>query len=602
MATTPPPYNDPRWQRYAAREQARAQREAWRAYARAQKQQWRGYQRTSIIGPLLLIAVGVVFLLIHFGRISSPVFFAWYGRWWPMLLIVIGLLRLGEWLWARRTVEQGKPAPRYTLGAIAGLALFLLVLFGIGTTAFTHTNNNLLRFSFNGEDWEKFAGTKHEADPAPSIVALPAGSAIFIENPHGDVSVTGLSDDGQLHVQAHQEIYVRRDSEADEALRGLNPDISNSGNNFSIKVPAKPTGSVDLTVQVPGGTAVTVNSGRGDVHVGNIRSGVKITANRGDVDVKAITGPVVARVNHRDASLSIFNVTGSVSVEGRGDALSVGEINGSVNIKGDFFSGGHLQHVRGPIDLNTGKITLSLARLDGEINLDESDEIKVEQAAGPLVLNTQKRNVSVTRVTGQVSVANSYGDVNIASTAPVGPITVENHNGEVEVSLPSRSAFTVQANTSDGDVHSDFTLASKTSDNAGNLSGTVNGGGLAINLSTTHGDISIKRADLPALSPLPKAPSIAAPVPPLPPVPAMANDAQEALRDAQQQLRQAQEEVKRAQAQAERETKQALAEAKREREHALADAKRDREQDRRDREREQERRQRERDRQQDSTF
>ena len=600
MATTPPPYNDPRWQRYAAREQARAQREAWRAYARAQKQQWRAYQRTSLIGPFLLITVGIVFLLIHFGRISSPAFFAWYGRWWPLLLIVIGLARVAEWLWARSHVEDGKPAQRYTLGAVTGLAMFLLILAGIGTTVFTHASNNLLHFSFNGEDWEKFAGTKHEADPAPIVAALPAGSAIYIENPRGDVSVTGLSDDGQLHVQAHQEIYVRRDSEADEALHGLNPVLSNSGNNYTIKVPARPTGSVDLTVQVPGATAVTVNCDRGDVHVGNIRSGVKATANRGDLEVKAITGPVVARVNHRSATLSVFNVTGSVSIEGRGDALNVGEINGAVSIKGDFFSGGHLQHVSGPVDLNTGKITLSLARLDGEINLDESDEVKVEQAAGPLVIDTQKRNVTVTRVTGKVNVANRYGDVSIASTSPIGPITVDNRNGEVQVSLPSRSAFTVQADTSDGDVHSDFALASKTSDNAGSLSGTVNGGGNAIVLTTTHGDISVRRADLPALPPPPKAPHVAAPMPPMPAIPAIPDDAQQALREAQQQLREAQEEVRRAQAEAARETKQALEEAKRDRDQALAQAKRDREQA--ERERERDRRQRERQRQQDSTF
>lgn len=609
MATTPPPYNpqnDPHWQRRVAREQAKAQREAWRAYGRAQRDQWRAYQRgvtrTSYIGPLVLIAIGVVFLLIHLGKLSAPVFFAWYAQWWPMLLIVIGLLRLGEWMWARGHAEAGRPAPRYTLGGIAGLALFVLILMGIGTSAVTHTNNRLFHFSFNGEDWDKIAGTKHEADPAPIVQALPAGAGLYIENPRGEVNVTGLSDDGQLHVQAHQEIYVRRDSEADEALKGLNPQLSQADKNFTIRVPARPTGNVDLTVQVPAGTAITVTCDRGDVHVGSIRSAVMVTANHGDVDVKAITGPVLARVNYRDASLSIFNVTGPVTIEGKGDELSVGDVTGPVTVKGDFFGGGHLQSVRGPVDLSTGKITLSLARLDGEINLDDSDQVKVEEAVGPLTVTTQKRNVTLTRVSGKINVTNRYGDVTVASVLPLGPLSIDNRNGDVQISLPSKAAFTVQADTSDGDVHSDFSLTGKSSDNAGSLSGTVNGGGNAIRVSTTRGDISLRRADLPELPPLPPKPTIAMPA--LPALPAMPNDAKQALEDAQRQLKQAQEEFKRAQADAMREQKQALAEAARERRQAVDEAKREAKQalDEARRDRDQQRREQERDRKQDSTF
>lgn len=614
MATTPPPYNpqnDPRWQRQVARAQARAQRDAWKAYARAQREQWRTYQRsltrTSLVGPLVLVAVGVIFLLIHFGKLSYGTFFGWYGQWWPLLLIVIGLLRLVEWLWVRSHHEEGKPVPRYTLGGIAGLVLFVLILFGIGTTVATHASNKLFHFSFNGEDWDKLSGTKHEADPAPMVQALPAGASLYIENPHGEVNVTGLSDDGQLHVQAHQEIYVKRESEAEGALKGLTPEMSQADKNVTIRVPAKPAATVDLTIQVPGGTAITVNCDRGDVHVGSIRSSVKVTANRGDVDVKAVTGTVMARVNHRDASLSIYNVTGPVTIEGRGDELSVGDVTGPVTVKGDFFGGGHLQAVRGPVDLSTGKITLSLARLDGEINLDDSDQMKVEEAVGPVTVTTQKRNVTLTRVSGKVNVTNSYGDVTVASVMPVGPVSIDNRNGDVQVSLPSKAAFTVQADTSDGDVHSDFSLSGKSSDNAGSLSGTVNGGGNAVRISTTRGDISLRRADLPDLPPLPKMPKIAIPAPPEPPalpvVPDM-GDAKRALEDAQRQLKQAQEEWKRAQADAMREQKQALAEAAREKKQALEEAAREKKQalDEARRERDQERRERERDRKQDSTY
>ena len=113
------PRYDPRWQKtqqrmwrdqqrmQAGQERAyqRAQTAAWKAQAKAQRDQyrayWRGQRRTSLVGPLLLIVIGVVFFLVHTGRIAMFAFFTWYAHWWPLLLIVIGVLRLAEWAYDR---------------------------------------------------------------------------------------------------------------------------------------------------------------------------------------------------------------------------------------------------------------------------------------------------------------------------------------------------------------------------------------------------------------------------------------------------------------------------------------------------------------------
>lgn len=586
----PPPYNpqgDPRWQQEAARQQLRAQRDAWKNYNRAQKEQWRAYQRSctrsSFIGPLLLVAIGVVFLLIHFGKISYTGFFGWYGRWWPVLLICIGVLRLAEWMWARRNAEEGKPAMKYNLGGLAGLALFVLIMIGIGATGVSDGRaSNLFHINLNGDDWTRMAGTKHEADPAPVMTAMPEGSSLNIENPRGDVFVSGLSDDEQVHVQAHQEVYVRRESEADSSLAQLNPLITHIDKNFSVKMAKVDNGSADLTVTVPASTTVTVNCNHGEVHVSQLKGGVTVIANKGDVEVKAVTGPVVAKVLNRESSLSVFNVTGPVQIEGRGDELSVGEVNGLVKVNGDFFGGGHVQHVRGNLDMSTGKMKLTVGRLDGEVNLDESDELKVEQAVGPVAVETRNRNVSITRVSGAVHVTNRNGDVTVASVGPMGPITIDNHKGGVQVSLPSKSSFTVQADTSDGSVQTDFSLQSKTNDNAGSLSGTVNGGGNPVRVQTTYGDIAVRRADLAPLPAVPPAPAIRlseVPVvmPPMPPMTGFDGDAKEQLKAAQEQLKEAQKALAEAQKEAEKARVQGLKEAAKANAEAMREAQRARE-------------------------
>jgi hypothetical protein len=65
--------------------QARMQRAAYRATIR-------GTAHRSILGPLFLIAIGVLALLMTMHRINVDYFWHWYGHWWPLLLIGAGVL------------------------------------------------------------------------------------------------------------------------------------------------------------------------------------------------------------------------------------------------------------------------------------------------------------------------------------------------------------------------------------------------------------------------------------------------------------------------------------------------------------------------------
>src|ERR1019366_5788482 len=86
----PPPGYDPRAQRRTLRDQARAQRAQFRAQREQMRYQMRSLRRGSVLGPILLIAVGVVFLLMETGHLDHQRFWAWYGHWWPLLLAAGG--------------------------------------------------------------------------------------------------------------------------------------------------------------------------------------------------------------------------------------------------------------------------------------------------------------------------------------------------------------------------------------------------------------------------------------------------------------------------------------------------------------------------------
>src|SRR5580692_9698541 len=91
----PPPY-DPhtQWRVYREQQRAawRAQRDAWKAQRHAWKAGY-GYapRVPSVVGPIILVAIGIVALLVLTGHIESGEFWTWYGHWWPLLLIGAGL-------------------------------------------------------------------------------------------------------------------------------------------------------------------------------------------------------------------------------------------------------------------------------------------------------------------------------------------------------------------------------------------------------------------------------------------------------------------------------------------------------------------------------
>ncbi len=521
------PRYDPRWQKaqeryYAGQQRAqanqqraaqRAQDAAFKMQARAQRDQWRmylrGQRRPSIIGPLLLIAIGVVFLLIHTGRISAVAFFTWYGHFWPLLLITVGVLRLIEW-GIDRMRQPGDASPmRYSVGGGAVFTVILLSFIGVLVAhgAQWHEDRQHGFDFFTPEGWNNgFFGQRHEENAPDKVRSIAATGTLSIENPHGDVTISGTSDDGQVHLSARKEAYTNSDSAAANLLRELTPVFEGTDSSLTLRVPQVESGSTDLTLLVPSTVHVFLNSDHGDVHVTNLKSPLTVTSNNGDVEIAAITGNVQLHANHRRRDLNVRSVTGDVIVDGNGDEVNLSDINGSATIHGDFSGGGHLQHITGAVQYHSSRTDLSMAHLTGDLQLDSND-LSANEVSGPVLVSTRSRNITLDKVTGDIKVVNSHGDVDVHVAPPTGSVTVDNQNGNVNVSLPEQARFTLNAETSDGDTSSEFSGTGRHG-GRGTLSGTVNGGGQAVRLNTSHGDINVSRNTNAPLPPAPATPAV----------------------------------------------------------------------------------------------
>ena len=275
----PPPYPpyDPKTQWKAYREQQkaawRAQRDAWKAQRYAWKAGYGGVygpRVPSIVGPVILIAVGVVALLIVSGHIAAGQFWAWYGRWWPLLLILAGLGLLAEW-----ALDLRRETPVRRSGSFVGI-IILLAFLGFGAAGWNHMGPWFNQWGNDNGDFFNFGMPEHDNDQQTLTAQIPANSVIDIENPRGDVSVTA-GDGPNVEVQAHEVAYANSDSDAKKIFDAEAAQLKVSGNAVLIKSESNDNGRVNLTVTVPKNARVTVNAGKGDVAVAGLGAGLSVS-------------------------------------------------------------------------------------------------------------------------------------------------------------------------------------------------------------------------------------------------------------------------------------------------------------------------------------
>jgi DUF4097 and DUF4098 domain-containing protein YvlB len=567
MGAYPPPPGPPyggdwKYQREVLKQQARAQRDMAKAQRDAYRYQIRGMRRSSILGPVLLVSVGILFLLVQTGRLSSQHLWDWYSRFWPLLLVSAGILLLIEW-GVDQYIQSDPTQPRYRrrLGGGVFTLLLLLIITGAVFNGIREGGHSKLfnGMTLNQDNLDEFLGDKHESDQTLTQT-LPANATFSVDNPRGDVTVAGTSDDNQIHISVHKEVYTSSDSEADSKAQRLSPSFNTTGNTVTLTVPSLDGAHADLTVTVPPSVSTTITANHGDIRVNSLKAPVTVTANHGDIELSAITGPVTTHINNGDSSFSAHSVTGPISIEGHGRDTTLSDLSGPVSISGDFFGTSHFEHIRGPIKFHTSRTDFQLERLDGELDIDS--DISISEAVGPLTLTTGNRNVTLERISGDISVTNRNGSVEVTSAPPLGNITIQNRNGSVDLTVPEQAGFTVQADTTNGDVDNDFSLATEGSDTHKSFSGTVGKGGPTLRINTSQADISLKKATILPLPPTPPAPPKLTMAPP--DVHRSIEDAREAAREAKQNAKEAAAEVRQAAKDAAAEAKQSAKDSKQE--------------------------------------
>src|SRR5215469_2560384 len=475
-------------------------------------------RRRSMAGPVVLIIVGLIFLLgnmhlISWGRLGYV-----FAHYWPLLLILWGVLKLVE---HQRAKQDGHQAPGIGAGGV--FLLIILIIGGLTASQVSRVDWNEVgnQLDIDGVDIPGI-GSTYTYDDLPSVTqALPAGASVKIVNDRGAVNVTESTDD-QIHLSIQKKIRSESKGDADKWNEATKPQINVSGNLVTINANTRGAGdrhiSADLNLEIPRRAPVTISTQRGEIVVNGRDGAVDISTQHGDVNADDINGSINLNLDHGSARIS--QVSGDVTIQGRGDDVTLTDIKGAARLNGEI-QNVKLSRVGKAVGFKSARTDLEFSRLNGDLDLD-SDSLHGTDLTGPLRLSTRSKDITLEGVAGDARIENTNSPVDLQLKSP-GNVQVDNRNGDITIGVPEKLGFKVEARTRGSEVSSDFPeLQPKNDDKQGSLSGTVGNGASHIVLNSEHGTISIRRASPAPPTPPeppapPKVPGYRVPQPPTPP-------------------------------------------------------------------------------------
>jgi len=542
----PPPYPPPQ-PGMDPRDYARAQKDYYKAWARQQKDYWRANKdawraqrdqwrsqhwygrRRSIIGPVILITIGVIFLLIHSGHMEGDHVWEWFGRWWPAILIAAGIGRMIEWL-----IDRDSPYPPRTSG-FGGL-IVLLVIVGIIATSTNHLGWNQWNtdnWGIDDSDLNFFHGPEHDYE-GQFWAALPAGDSLQIASSvRGDIAVnTGnggaptppppgyvMSMAGTpVYVHLIKKVHNADEQKAHREADAFVPTVTYSGTVATIHIDPK-SDDIDSSVEVivPADAPLSVQAQHGDLQVSGVRANVSTNTHHGDLRFSDLGGDLNVNNDHGDVTVS--GVHGNVAMNGHFGDVNVSSVTGRLDMNGDFPGDLDLHSIDGGLHFHSNRTDMDVARIADQLTIDSGD-LHGSNLAGPFRLKTRDFNVDLANVSGDVTISNSDGDVNVVAARPLGSIDIDNRSSSIRVTLPSDAGFQLDAETS-GEISDDFGIGRSESGEHKIAHGTVGNGAVKVTLKSNEDDISIRREnDAAIVPPVPLVPSVVGSVPAAPGAPA----------------------------------------------------------------------------------
>ncbi len=459
---------------------------------------------SGLFSGFVLLSVGLLLLLHNYGHLDLHQLFT---RWWPLLIIFWGAVKLYERTAGRRFGGEGGGI---TSGEVM-LVVGMLALLGV-VVAVDFTKEKV------GGIFEEANGESYTFDIDLPEQTIPPNAHVVVKLGRGDISVRP-SEGAQLRVSGKKNIRTWGESEADRLAKPVEVKIVKNGDAYEIQ----PSGydlkdsriATDLEIAVPKKSSLTLRTEKGDVTVTEMGADVGVTDQYGDVEVRGTAGDV--SIEMRKGDVKVSGTKGDAKISGKGGEIEVVDSAGSLTVDGDFYGPVRADKVAKGVRMISPKTDLTVSALAGHLEAG-SGNMDIIDVPGNLTLRTRDAEINVENPGGKVSLDNRNAEINVRYGAPPkDDATITNSSSGISVTVPGSSNFDVEADCHNCDISSEFPGLTPTKSEAGDsrLVGKYGSGrGPKLILKTSYGNISLRRTAISLPGKPPKVPAPPAPVPP----------------------------------------------------------------------------------------
>lgn len=463
---------------------------------------------SGLFSGLVLISVGTLLLFHYYGHLELSGLFT---RWWPLLIIFWGIIKLYERTVGRKFGSGGGGITGGEVMLVLGMLALLGIVVGVEET----------KKRFGGII--DVPGDNFEYDVDVSPKTIPGNAPVLIRTIRGDITLRA-SDDSQIQVSAKKNVKTWNESDAERIAKPVGVEVSQNGSTYEVHPSGYDTSdariSVDLDVAIPKKSALTVKTDKGDVSVSDMLADVNVSDQNGDVEVRGTNGDV--SVDLRKGDVKVSDSTGDVKISGKGGEIEVTDITGSLTIDGDFYGPVRADKVPKGVRLVSPRTDMTVSALTGHLEAG-SGNLDLIDAPGNLNLRTRDTEINVENPGGKVNIDNRNAQTAVRFTSPPkDDVTITNSSSGISLTLPGSSNFEIQADCHNCDIESEFPGATPVKSPAGDssMAGKFGSGkGPKITLKTSYGNIELHRTSIsipapPRVPAPPKPPVIPPPIPP----------------------------------------------------------------------------------------
>jgi hypothetical protein len=295
--------------------------------------------------------------------------------------------------------------------------------------------------------------------------AVQPGGKLVLDVGFGSININ-TNASNEIIVDVIRKVSRATKTEEEEFLAERPVTIEQEGNTVTIHSPAKSqTGGTSrgrqrtegkYTISVPAQFNARIKTGGGAIAINDLTGEVKAGTSGGELRFARLHGPLDG--NTSGGPIRITDCEGAQQVKTSGGGIEVS--GGSGSLEGST-SGG---------------------------------PVTVKDFQGPVEVKSNGGGITIRNVAGKIEGRTSGGPIAASFDAPLSEaVKLETSGGGVTLRVAENSAFDLDASTSGGSVSSELSVSSAGKPSRSRLKGAVNGGGKAVVLRTSGGNVQVQK-------------------------------------------------------------------------------------------------------------